>query len=51
MKYPNVRFKILNNSTTDSVNAVKEGKVDLTFVSADLQVEAPLKTKVLRKQP
>lgn len=49
MKYPNVRFKILNNSTTDSVNAVKEGKVDLAFVSADLQVEAPLKTKVLRK--
>ena len=23
--YPNVRFKILNNSTTESVNAVKEG--------------------------
>ena len=26
--YPNVRFKILNNSTTESVNAVKEGKVE-----------------------
>ena len=25
--YPNVHFKILNNSTMDSVNAVKEGKV------------------------
>ena len=36
--YPNVRFKILNNSTTESVNAVKEGKVDLAFVSANLQV-------------
>ena len=30
--YPNVHFKILNNSTTDSVNALKEGKVDLAVV-------------------
>ena len=47
--YPNVRFKILNNSTTESVNAVKEGKVDLAFVSANLQVAKPLRTKILRK--
>lgn len=47
--YPNVRFKILNNSTTESVNAVKEGKVDLAFVSANLQVAKPLRMKVLRK--
>ena len=47
--YPNVRFKILNNSTTESVNAVKEGKVDLAFVSADLQVAKPLRMKILRK--
>ena len=47
--YPNVRFKILNNSTTESVNAVKEGKVDLAFVSANLQVEKPLRMKILRK--
>ena len=47
--YPNVRFKILNNSTTESVNAVKEGKVDLAFVSANLQVAKPLQMKILRK--
>ena len=47
--YPNVRFKILNNSTTKSVNAVKEGKVDLAFVSANLQVAKPLRMKILRK--
>ena len=47
--YPNVRFKILNNSTTESVNAVKEGKVDLAFVSANLQVARPLQMKILRK--
>ena len=47
--YPNVRFKILNNSTTESVNAVKEGKVDLAFVSANLQVVKPLRMKILRK--
>lgn len=47
--YPNVRFKILNNSTIESVNAVKEGKVDLAFVSANLQVAKPLRMKILRK--
>lgn len=47
--YPNVRFKILNNSTTESVNTVKEGKVDLAFVSANLQVAKPLRMKILRK--
>ena len=47
--YPNVRFKILNNSTTESVNAVKDGKVDLAFVSANLQVAKPLRMKILRK--
>ena len=47
--YPNVRFKILNNSTTESVNAVKEGQVDLAFVSANLQVAKPLRMKILRK--
>ena len=47
-KYPNVHFKVLNNSTTDSVNAVKEGKVDLAFVSTDFPVGKPLKKKVLQ---
>ena len=30
-------------------NAVKEGKVDLAFVSANLQVAKPLRMKILRK--
>ena len=42
-------FKILNNSTTDSVNALKEGKVDLAVVSATLQVTPPLKMKIVKK--
>lgn len=46
--HPNVHFKVLNNSTTDSVNAVKEGKVDLAFVSTNLQVAKPLKSKNLQ---
>ena len=33
----------------DSVNAVKEGKVDLAFVSTDLQVNKPLRMKKLRE--
>ena len=49
LRYPNVHFKVLNNSTTESVNAVKEGKVDLAFVSAKFQAAPPLKMKVLRK--
>lgn len=47
--YPNVHFKILNNSTMDSVNALKEGKVDLAVVSATLQVTPPLKMKIVKK--
>lgn len=49
IQYPNVHFKILNNSTTDSVSALREGKVDLAVVSAALQVTEPLKMKVVRK--
>ena len=33
----------------DSVNAEKEGKVDLAFVSTDLQVNKPLRMKKLRE--
>lgn len=47
-KYPNVHFKVLNNSTMDSVNAVKEGKVDLAFVSTAFPVGKPLKRKILQ---
>lgn len=46
--YPNVHFKVLNNSTTDSVNAVKEGKVDFAFVSTNLQAMKPLKSRTLQ---
>lgn len=46
--YLNVHFKVLNNSTTDSVNAVKEGKVDFAFVSTNLQVMKPLKSRTLQ---
>lgn len=48
-RYPDVRFKVLNNSTRESVNAVKEGKVDLAIVSASFKIWPPLKMKVLRK--
>ena len=50
-KYPNVHFKVLNNSTMDSVNAVKEGKVDLAFVSTAFSVGKPLKRKILQNYP
>lgn len=48
-KYPNVHFKILNNSTRKSINIVKEGNVDFAVVSAPFQVEKPLKKKILRE--
>ena len=43
IRYPNVHFKILNNSTKNSIIALKEGKVDLAVVSASCQITAPLK--------
>lgn len=49
-QYPNVRFKLLNNSTIDSIQALKAGRIDMAVVSsAPLQVEHPLKIKTLRK--
>ena len=48
-QYPNVHFKILNNSTRKSINIVKEGNVDFAVVSAPFQIEKPLQQKVLRK--
>lgn len=44
-KYPDVRFKVLNNSTSSSIHALKEGKVDLAMVSASFKIAKPLKTK------
>lgn len=45
--YPNVRFKILNNSTKESIQALKDGKVDLAVVSAPFHIAKPLKMKEL----
>ena len=42
-KYTNVHFKILNNSTKESIQALKEGKVDLAVVSAPFHIAKPLK--------
>lgn len=43
VKYPNVHFKILNNSSRDSVRMVKEGQVDMAVISAPIEEEKPLK--------
>ena len=48
-RYPNVHFKILNNSTRKSINIVKEGNVDFAVVSAPFHIEKPLKQKILRE--
>ena len=49
-QYPNVRFKLLNNSTSQSIQALKAGKIDMAVVSsAPFQVESPLKMRTLRK--
>ena len=48
-KYPKVHFQILNNSTRDSIQAVRDGKVDMAVVSSlPLHMGDPLKMKVLR---
>ena len=48
-QYPNVHFKLLNNSTIDSIQALKAGKIDMAIVSsAPLKGESPLKIKPLR---
>lgn len=48
--YPNVRFKLLNNSTIDSIQALKAGKIDMAIVSsAPLQTEKSLKVKKLQE--
>lgn len=46
--YPNVHFKILNNSTKESIQALRDGKVDLAVVSADFHISKPLRMKNLR---
>ncbi len=48
-QYPNVRFKLLNNSTIDSIQALKAGKIDMAIVSsAPFQAEHPLRVKTLQ---
>ena len=49
-QYPNVQFKLLNNSTIDSIQALKEGRIDMAVVSSlPHQMESPLKVKKLQK--
>lgn len=48
-EYPNVHFKILNNSTKESIKVLKEGNVDFAVVSAPFQVKKPLKMEILRE--
>ena len=48
-QYPNVRFKLLNNSSTDSIQALKAGKADLAVVSSSVpETVHPLKVQPLR---
>ena len=48
--YPNVQFKLLNNSTLHSIQALKSGRVDMAVVSSvPLQKESHLLIRPLRK--
>lgn len=48
-EYPNVRFKLLNNSTSDSILALKAGKIDMAVVSSvPIRAELPLKVKKIQ---
>lgn len=48
-EYPNVRFKLLNNGTNDSIQALKAGKIDMAVVSsAPVQTEKSLKVKKIQ---
>lgn len=48
--YPNVRFKLLNNSTLDSVQALKSGRIDMAVVSSvPIQKDNHLQIRTLRK--
>ncbi len=47
--YPNVRFKILNNSTKKSIAVLKEGKIDFAMVSSvPLSITKPLKMRNIK---
>lgn len=48
-KYPHVQFKIFNNSSTDSIRMVKDGRADMAVISASVDVEKPLKKITLRQ--
>ena len=43
-----MRFKLLNNSTAASIQALKTGKADLAVVSSDPAAAPPLRVKTLR---
>ena len=47
-EYPGVHFQILNHSTQDSIQAVRDGKVDFAVVSSlPLHLSGPLRMKKL----
>ncbi len=47
-EYPGVHFQILNHSTQDSIQAVRDGKVDFAVVSSlPLHISEPLRMKKL----
>lgn len=48
-QYPKVHFRILNNSSRDSIRMVKEGQADMAIISASIHVEKPLQQIVLRR--
>ena len=45
--YPGIRIRLLNHSTPQAVQAVKEGAVDLAVVTTPLTVKKPLRSAVL----
>lgn len=47
--YPGIRIRILNHSTPQAVNAVRNGSVDLSVVTTPCDVEHPLESVPLRK--
>ncbi len=50
MQYPHVRFKLLNNSTADSVHALRSGEIDMAVVSSfPDSMEKHLQIKELRQ--
>lgn len=48
-KYPKIRLQLLNHSTPQAVQAVKDGQVDFAVVTSPMKVTKPLKVTSLMK--